>query len=564
VTHARSLQPDAAALPFVASSSHGRRCDGYCAKVATTRSRFPRLLGMTLACAVTLGACGSPRPSSTTTSTVSSATSVSTIVGQALRDRLAGRTFIFAKPDGTFPTHLLQPTGTLTFVLLGNESSNFIKGTNACNSVAYSGSLDGDHVVIAEAATTAVGCPYQGLSWFEPLDARLALSDDGSTITVTVSDTGQVAYLLFETARFPLAPTASLVGTYQLTAKRLLVLDADGTGRIVDATSHLVTCPITWTPPPAFSISRSGCPDDAELMSPLGMSLSATGEVRQHGSSLFVGSLAFTKTTPAPAPPPTPNLMANWPARPDRTFTMADVPVLLPPGREGSYRLFDGFVSSPDSSTSTSVGDQFVQYLVNAADPADLVVVDTALGRASLDQIGDPITVKGWPGAWSANGTLTLLSDTGRVTLTGTNARQLADRLTRRVTGAGWDLAGYPPIFEGWRYPPMARSVQIDADDYKAYIRVKAGGSEVQAFELIGPKLEHVDVNGQPASLVESVGTWDVTWSPSPDVILTVSYTLPGENFDYEAFSALRPAAIAFARSLQIATPEELDALVAR
>jgi hypothetical protein len=567
VNHTRSGQSSAAAVLPVTGASHGRSCVGYCADVATARSRFLRLLAMMLTCAVVAGGCGSSKPSSkassTTTSAVSLATSVSTIANQALRDRLAGRTFIVAKPDGTFPTHLLQPAGNITFVLLGDgsQSRDFIYGLAACNSVSYTGSLDGDHIVITEASTTAAGCSYGGLSWYEPRDAKLALSDDGSTVTVTASDTGQVAYLLLDPARFPVAQGASLVGTYQLTTKRLLVLDQDGTGRILDTVSQVVTCPVTWTPPPALSITPADCPADDELRSPFGPSLAASGEVRQHGSWLFVGSFAFSKVTPAPAPPPVADLLANWPARPTRTFTMADVPVLLPPDRQGRYSLSDGY-KAPDSSTPVTAGDHFVQYLVNTTNPNDLLIVDTSLGRGSLDRLGAPIVIQGWPGAWSDNGALTLLSESGRVVLSGTSPRQQADRLTRRVSGAGWDLPGYSPMFEGWRYPPMSRFLVIDADDFRAVIKVTVGGADVYGYELNGPKLQRIEVSGHPASSIESVGTWDVTWSPAPDIIVTVSYGMQG-LFDYDTFTALRSTAEAFAQSLQVAPVAELETLLA-
>jgi hypothetical protein len=445
----------------------------------------------------------------------------------------------------------------------GSQSRDFINGFAACNSVNYTGSLDGDHIVITGASTTAVGCPYDGLGWYEPADARLALSDDGSTVTVTASDTGQVAFILLDPARFPVAQGASLVGTYQLTMKRLLVLDQDGTGRILDTVSQVVTCPVTWTPPPALSITPADCPADAELASPLGWSLAASGEVRQRGSWLFVGSLAFTKITSAPDPTPVADLLANWPARPERTFTMADVPVLLPADRQGRYSLFDGYVRAPDSSTPVVVDDHFVQYLVNTTNPTDLLVVGTVLGRASLDRLGSPIRVEGWSGAWSNDGVITLLSESGRVVVTGSNARQQVDRLTRRASGTGWDLAGYSPMLEGWRYLPLSRFLAIDGDDYRATIRVTVGGADVYAYELNGPKLERIGVNGQPASSIENIGTWDVTWSPAPDTIVTVSYSLAVRDFDYVAFTALRPAAEAFAQSLQVATLEELETLLA-
>jgi hypothetical protein len=445
----------------------------------------------------------------------------------------------------------------------GSQSRDFINGFAACNSVNYTGSLDGDHIVITGASTTAVGCPYDGLGWYEPADARLALSDDGSTVTVTASDTGRVAFILLDPALFPVAQAAGFVGTYQLTSKRLLVLDQDGTGRILDTVSQVVTCPVIWTPPPALSITPADCPADAELASSFGSSLTATGEVRQRGSWLSVGSLAFTKITSAPDLTPVADLLANWPARPERTFTMADVPVLLPADRQGRYSLFDGYVAAPDSSTPVTVGDHFVQYLVNTTNPTDLLIVDTSLGRASLDRLGAPIVVQGWAGAWSDNGALTLLSESGRVVVTGSNARQQVDRLTRRASGAGWDLAGYSPMLEGWRYLPLSRFLAIDGDDYRATIRVTVGGSDVYAYELNGPKLERIGVNGQPASSIENIGTWDVTWSPAPDTIVTVSYSLAVRDFDYVAFTALRPAAEAFAQSLQVATLEELETLLA-
>jgi hypothetical protein len=301
VTHTRLLQTSAAAVR--AGASHGGRSDGYCADVATARSGFLRLFVMTLACAVAVGACGSTTQSSTTTTTseVGSPKPVSTIAGRTLRDWLAGRTFILAKPDGTFPTHVLQPAATVTFALPGDDAQYFMRGYNACNFVGYSGSLDGDHVVITEAMTTAAACPYDGLGWYEPLDARLALSEDGSTVTVTASDTGQVAYLLLDSARLPTSPGASLVGTYELTKKRLLVLDENGSGRIIDAVSHVVTCPMTWMPPPALSITAGDCPADDELRDAFRVPVGGTGEVRQRGSWLFVNSLVFAKVAPAPA-----------------------------------------------------------------------------------------------------------------------------------------------------------------------------------------------------------------------------------------------------------------------
>jgi hypothetical protein len=531
--------------------------------VVKSRSRSRRLLGISLACAVALGACGSTKQSSTTSSAVSSATSTRTTASQQLRDRLAGRTFIVAKPDGTFSTHLLRPASTVTFVIPGTDPQYVITGYDACNFVGSSGSLDGDRMVITDSMHVAGPCSYDGL-WFEPGEARLAPSEDGSTITVTAFDTGQVAFLLLDPNRFPVAQGASLVGTYQLTTKRLLVLDQDGTGRILDNVSHLLTCLVTWTPPPALSISPADCPADAELMSPFGSSLAASGEVRQRGSLLFVGPYALLKVTPGPAPTPTADLLANWPARPERTFTMEDVPVLLPADRQGRYSLFDGYVvNAPDSSTSVAGGDHFAQYLVNATDPTDLLVVDTFLGRASLDRLGDPVVVRGWAGAWASDGAVTLLSEFGRVTVTGPSARQQVGRLTRRATGPGWDLAGSPSMFEGWRYPPLSRFIAIETDHLRASIKVTAGGFDIPAYEINGPKLQRIDVNGHPASSIESVGTWDVTWSPTPDVMVTVSCSLAGQDFDYAAFTALRPAAEAFAQSLQFATQEELDALVA-
>jgi hypothetical protein len=443
-------------------------------------------------------------------------------------------------------------------VIPGTDPQYFITGFDACNFVGSTGSLDGDHMVITDSMHVAGPCTYDGL-WFETGEAQLALSDDASTVTVTSSDTGRVAFILLDPARFPVAQAAGFVGTYQLTTKRLLVLDQDGTGRILDTVSQVATCPVTWTPPPALSITPADCPADAELASPFGSSLTATGEVRQRGSWLFVGSLAFTKITSAPAPTPVADLLANWPARPERTFTMADVPVLLPADRQGRYSLFDGYVAAPDSSTPVTVGDHFVQYLVNTTNPTDLLIVDTSLGRASLDRLGTPIVVQGWAGAWSDNGALTLLSESGRVVVTGSNARQQIDRLTRRASGAGWDLAGYSPMLEGWRYLPLSRFLAIDGDDYRATIRVTVGGADVYAYELNGPKLERIGVNGQPASSIENIGTWDVTWSPAPDTIVTVSYTLAGRDFDYVAFTALRPVAEAFAQSLQVATLEELE-----
>jgi hypothetical protein len=477
-------------------------------------------------------------------------------------------TFILAKPDGTFPTHILQPAGTMTFVLSGNgkDSGQFVSGTNACNSVSYVGSLDGDHLVITESSTTAVGCPSsEGLGIYEPLDARLALSGDGSTVSVTASDTGKAAYLLLDPTRLALAQGASLAGTYQLTPKRLLVLDQDGTGRVIDALSHVVTCPVTWSPPPTLSISAGDCPADAELGNSFRPPLAATGEVRQHDVSLFVGGLAFTKTTSAPPPTPTADLLANWPARPDRAFTMADVLVLLPAERHGRYSVFDRDIIAPAPTTPVgALGDHFVQYLVNTNDPTDLIIIDTSLGRPSLDRVGEPMLVKGWPGAWSSNGVITLLSDSGQVVLTGTSARQQTDRLTRRATGAGWDLPGYSAMVEGWRYASRARSIVIDAEDFRASIRVTVGGPDVPGYEINGPKLARIQVSGHPASSAELIGTWDVTWSPAPDVIVTTSYSLPGSiTFDYDAFTALRPAAEAFAQSLRPATAEQLEALIA-
>jgi hypothetical protein len=412
VNHTRPVQSSAAAVLPVAGASHGRSCVGYCPNVATARSRFLRLL----ACAVAVGACGSPKPSSTTTSAVSSPKSVSTIARQARRDRLAGRTFIVAKPDGTFPTHLLRPASTVTFVTPGTDPQYFITGYDACNFVGSTGSFDGDRMVITDSMHVAGPCSFDGL-WFEPGEAKLALSDDGSTVTVTASDTGQVALILLDPTRFPLAQGASLVGTYELTTKRLLVLDQDGTGRILDTVSHVVTCPVTWTPPPALSISPADCPADDELRSPFGPSLAAAGEARQHGGWLFVGSFALFNVTPSPAQAPAPDLLANWPARPDRTLTMADVPVLLPADRHGHYGVVDGNISAPVPTPppSGTIADHFVQYLINVNDPTDLLVVDTALGRASLDRLGDPIPVRGWPGAWSDAGVITLLSDSGRV-----------------------------------------------------------------------------------------------------------------------------------------------------
>lgn len=50
-------------------------------------------------------------------------------------------------------------------------------------------------------------------------------------------------------------------------------------------------------------------------------------------------------------------------------------------------------------------------------------------------------------------------------------------------------------------------------------------------------------MNGHPASSIENIGTWDVTWSPAHDVIVTTFYSLSGQDFDYAAFTALRPAA---------------------
>jgi hypothetical protein len=534
---------------------------------SSVATQFLRLAAVMLACAVAVAARGSPKPSATTTSVVRSATSESTLPGRTLREWLAGRTFDVARPDGTFPTRILRPASTLMFALIGNgnESGNFISGDIACNSVGHVGSLEGDHLIITESSSTLVGCSHEGLDglgWFGPFDARLALSDDGSTVTVTASETGKVVNFLLDPARFPVAEGASLVGTYQLTPKRLLVLDQDGTGRIIDAVSHVATCPVAWRPPPSLSIAAGDCPDDAELQNSFRPSLTASGDVRQRGATLFVGSLAFTKTTPAPPPTPASDQLANWPARPDRTFTLGDVPVLLPADRHGNYSVVDGdftFAAPPPPS-----GDHFAQYLVNTTNPSDLVVVDTSLGNASFDGLGDPIVAKGWRGAWSGDRTVTLLSESGRVVVTGSTTRQQVGLLTRRATGAGWDLPGYSPMFEGWRYVSKARSILIDADDFKASIRVTVGGPEVQLFELIGPKLKRIEVKGSPASSIESIGTWDVTWSPAPDVVVTVSYSVPGPNFDYDAFEALRPAAEAFAQSVQPATPEELESLLAR
>jgi hypothetical protein len=536
-----------------------------------TAFEWRQLFLTTLVCTVGLGACGVQTKTSRTTTTTrgnGSSTTVTTRAGRPLSELLAGRTFIVAKPDGAFPTHVLRPASTVTFPRPGTSfyGQYVMTGYDACNFVGHSGSLEGDHLLITETMTTAAGCPYDGLPWQEPRDAKLALSDDDSTVTVTSSSTGNPVFLLLDASRLPLALGESLVGTYQLTPKRLLVLDKDGTGRILDAASSLVTCPITWTPPPAFSISQNSCPADEELRSPYGESLRASGEMRQRSSSLFVGDFAFAKiaAASASAPAPTPDLLANWPARPSRSFTSADVPVLLPADRRGRYGLFDGYVSAPDTSSPRVAEDHFVQYLVNTTNPTDLLVVDTSLGLATLDRLGDPIPIKGWAGAWSNTEGVTLVSKSGRVALTGSNARQQADRLARRANDAGWDLTEYATMFEGWRYPPApSRSIEIDADGYKAYIRVRAAAAEIQAFEIIGPKLERIDLNGHPASVVESVGTWDVTWSPAPDVIATVSYTMPGPTFDYEVFSALRSAAIAFARSLQTGTLEELNALVA-